>query len=572
MSVSAAISSANFEALEQAVTGKDNEVFSTILFDSYDDKRIEELLLLEALNIVKEAWLKYDNIRKEFVSQDIDIREDLRKFIQENTGITRLYHRRFSYLYGPDGKQPDHYNSIMFDEKGNISEIRGTTSDIYSSYKETFTRYGYKNANKLLKDVWNCDINQFPSKFGYITSIYLSGPNYIEEPYRNYMMDIYGIKLMKWDQIFELLKCKFSFINKFYSTSSYDCKLAQNKEEQLALKYIDENRSKYNKYKPLQDCNFMFSSDRICLSTDHYIRIKIYEQTSSGYNSHQKDIKEIDQACTLTIDRCKDFNPTVEESREFLLKRICERHAMNETLVQSMKKKFEIERLYYKMKDLYDEDVKLTLTINSKHEQLNSLQEDICAKKVELNQLDMRILQAQNDLEALAYHHKQMELATEINNEVTLLEDDKEALDAKRMHDYYVNFANDLKVYKFAFEHMREISMKLEQEKKDFEEYKDKETKALEDKLSCQYDALRNEKLKFDEECEAYELESTKWKSMQESKFAKYQRQIDNYDYVVDERDRLEREVEKLNKELKLVTSERDRYRTTIETLSSFRK
>ena len=59
---------------------------------------------------------------------------------------------------------------------------------------------------------------------------------------------------------------------------------------------------------------------------------------------------------------------------------------------------------------------------------------------------------------------------------------------------------------------------------------------------------------------------------MQESKFAKYQRQIDNYDYVVDERDRLEGEVEKLNKELKSVTSERDRYRTTIETLSSFRK
>ena len=195
----------------------------------------------------------------------------------------------------------------------------------------------------------------------------------------------------------------------------------------------------------------------------------------------------------------------------------------------------------------------------------------------------MRILQAQNDLEALTYHHKQMELATEINNEVTLLEDDKEALDAKRMHDYYVNFANDLKVYKFAFEHMKEISMKLEQEKKDFEEYKDKETKALEDKLASTTNEITNQRNKFDKmmkkkqatfdkECEAYELESTQWKSMQESNFAKYQRQIDNYDNIVDERDKLEREVEKLNKELKSVASERDRYRTTIETLSSFRK
>ena len=54
MSVSKAILSGNFKELESAVEGKTNEVYSTLLFDSYDDKRIEELLFLEAFNWINE--------------------------------------------------------------------------------------------------------------------------------------------------------------------------------------------------------------------------------------------------------------------------------------------------------------------------------------------------------------------------------------------------------------------------------------------------------------------------------------------------------------------------------------
>ena len=481
MSVSAAISSANFEALEQAVTGKDNEVFSTILFDSYDDKRIEELLLLEAIEFMKENPPQKQETK---VIDRIDLSKGTRHSICNPINLSE---------WGLE-------NELEFTSGYSNTISAGISSDFNSG---TYIS-SHVSAALILK-------NKVPLRTPRMLATKYILRHRHGDIAQNVSIDFH--KPYNEPIQFEVLNSPYNYVN----------------YPEFVVEFFDDT---YN------------TNEHITGS----IRLPIY-------------IKRSD------VDGITD-----EECKEFLLKRICERHAMNETLVQSMKKKLEIERLYYKMKDLYDEDVKLTRTINSKHEQLNSLQEDICAKKVELNQLDMRILQAQNDLEALAYHRKQMELATEINNEVTLLEDDKEALDAKRMHDYYVNFANDLKVYKFAFEHMREISMKLEQERKDFEEYKAKETKELEDKISRQYDALRDEKLKFDEDCEAYEEESTKWKSMQESKFAKYQRQIDNYDYVVDERDRLEREVEKLNKELKSVTSERDRYRTTIETLSSFRK
>ena len=41
----------------------------------------------------------------------------------------------------------------------------------------------------------------------------------------------------------------------------------------------------------------------------------------------------------------------------------------------------------------------------------------------------------------------------------------EELVAAKQAHDYYLHFNNDLKVYRFSFEHMREIALKLEQEK-----------------------------------------------------------------------------------------------------------
>ena len=90
MSVSAAISSANFEALEQAVTGKDNEVFSTILFDSYDDKRIEELLLLEAANIIKDLYLDPKSAKTA---------RDLQMWKDENCGIYLSDHYPFSIKF-----------------------------------------------------------------------------------------------------------------------------------------------------------------------------------------------------------------------------------------------------------------------------------------------------------------------------------------------------------------------------------------------------------------------------------------------------------------------------------------
>ena len=54
MSVSKAILSGNFKELKSVIEEETNEIYSTLLFDSYGDMRIEKILFLEAFNWICE--------------------------------------------------------------------------------------------------------------------------------------------------------------------------------------------------------------------------------------------------------------------------------------------------------------------------------------------------------------------------------------------------------------------------------------------------------------------------------------------------------------------------------------
>ena len=247
-----------------------------------------------------------------------------------------------------------------------------------------------------------------------------------------------------------------------------------------------------------------------------------------------------------------------------------------------MKKKLEIERLYYHMKDLSIEDSKLTQEINAKREQLNALNEDICSRKIELSSIENRIINAQNELEASIKHLKSFEISNEIEYENTfqkLSTEEQHILECKNLHEYYIQNANELKIYRLAFENMREISMKLQREKEELEEWKvekEEKIKAQEEEFKRREEEfqkkMKEREAKFDADCESYETESTRWKSQMESKFSQYQSRIDNYPNLKDERDRLKQEVAKLKTVLAQTTKERDEFKTTIETLMTFRK
>ena len=86
---------------------------------------------------------------------------------------------------------------------------------------------------------------------------------------------------------------------------------------------------------------------------------------------------------------------------------------------------------------------------------------------------------------------------------------------------------------------------KIKQEYEDFESYKENENRILE-----------NKQLAFDKDCRNYEIESTKWKSQQESKFVDYQFKIENYDSLQEKCSEQTEEIEKLKNTIEALKRE----------------
>ena len=280
MSVSKAILSENFKDLEEAIEGKTNEVYSTLLFDSYDDKRIEEVLFLEALNWIEEL-------------------------------VSKMFYHSGAHL---------NYSDLISDPKKTIGER--LTNDEYNIFSTIHSQQMQIIRNKCLESIKVDPV---------LPELLL----YIKENHSK--------------QIHE----------KHFQFGKISLEMRENNSTDFTLSY-DEHHifGHYSSSRP--NCSFSFP-----YFTYYGYNLK-WESTSQAYQSDFILTEENE----LKYGSCSyQFVPiTLPIGKDFLLKRLCERHALNEHIVSSMKKKLEVERWYYHMKDLSIEDAKLTQEVNAKRE------------------------------------------------------------------------------------------------------------------------------------------------------------------------------------------------------------
>ena len=111
MSVSAAIANGNFEALKAVVEGKDNEVFDTTLFDSYDDKRCGDseesrlvkvhfysCIFIEAINVFRSNGSKSSSHYSSSISISCSC---LRSFFEIKQPFRTSFFPQLAYLLSP---------------------------------------------------------------------------------------------------------------------------------------------------------------------------------------------------------------------------------------------------------------------------------------------------------------------------------------------------------------------------------------------------------------------------------------------------------------------------------------
>lgn len=500
--VSKAILNCDIDSLKNVVEGKPNEVFSTLIFDSYDDKRIEELLFLEGVRFIEET-------KEEVYRPSIKLPNHALNSLESSYG-SHYYHSSSSQRYELDAlpqtmlRRVQQQYSYQFQED-NSQRLHITCSRIPAEI--------YLKIQKTEKET--CEQR---------------------------------ILALSED---ELKRIEFSI----YAYSQQGNHLA------LSMTYEDINFQRFyvskwlNANKPSNQTFNIPKCDSIPIEVKITFASKVWN-VKTNISCHASS-------------RCKF------DARKFLLKRLCERHALNESMVSQMKKSFEIERFYHRISELSSEDGRLTREVNAKKERLNSIIEDIAEKKRQLNSLDLKLVGVHNELDAAIAHFKQFLIANELEHERSFEQlslEEKHLLECKHMHEFYVQNARELEIYKFAFDNMRELSQKLEQEREAFEKERMTCKRESECSMRKREQELESKQAQFDKDCEAYELESTKWKAQQESKFAKYQKQINEYESLKAKVSTQQSEIQRLKNELSKVTKERDRLKITIETITEYRK
>lgn len=174
-----------------------------------------------------------------------------------------------------------------------------------------------------------------------------------------------------------------------------------------------------------------------------------------------------------------------------------------------LERSLEITRLYYHLHELHDEENELTKRIAEKREILNSLSEDILARKLEMKKVEAKFIETQNELDRSIAHLKQFEISNEIAHEISfqrLSLEEQHLLEAKDLHEYYVHFADELKLYKLVFSNVDELAMKLMKEQAE----KEAEIKQREEELKAKEEVLEKANEEFKKTIEQFDSKMKK--------------------------------------------------------------
>ena len=327
----------------------------------------------------------------------------------------------------------------------------------------------------------------------------------------------------------------------------------------------------------LFDHNYLCKSTYTYLYRSWYGNSYIYSKISSnGHNS----VYAFDYVASVC--RCRHELPNAKISspecvlkttsiRNKVIDRLLEKHVVREQMFHEIEKKLEIEMLYHKLSELCEHEKIMSDEIEHKHHELHELDELIQNKRKELNDLEIQLMSTNSELDASSRQLKTLRLVNSLADDITL--DNKNELSELTDIKYYYSLnPKEIELWKECYIHFDEIAQALENEKLEFEEYKDNELKLLkqqDDEQTVKFNKMQQD---FDADCEKYEIESTKWKSQQESKYAKYEKQINEYDSLKLEIRKLNDENANLKRTNTKAIKERDELEIALKTLNRYFK
>lgn len=477
-----AINDDDYQSMKKLFTKKEinEEVYSLLLLESYDDQKLQTIFLVEAMNIVKDMINRLTTVNV----KEIDL----------------------SALY-PDIIEGKEYPYSVFD---NLNSQRN------------------KHLAKLVEDL-KLQKTYTPTANELIAMRYLE-LHHTDEVKFDSEVPIKNV---------EIVYCREPF------------------------KFVEVAQRGYgaNKY-----CKFTFNSNQVL---EHKYRINI-EYPSTYAISEQ-------------------------ETRDGMLNLLCNKTNQTDIMVDEMKKKFEIERLYNNMTELYTKLEGLKTSIDEKESHLSELNSKISSAETNLDTLTQQVSDLGATVAELEMKKENLQEIADKKADIAKVEALTQELEEKHSNynhlmkaldrvEYYEKNNQEIKIWKRCYVNVKEITQKLKlgeeslnQRREEFErEMNDRrrvfETemelakKNFEEEIASRTEIITKRENEYEQLKKNTDTENQVWKQKLEDE---YRKQIDAYPLLTERVEALIAENEKLAADKKELERKTTKLENALDVLKS---
>ena len=364
--------------------------------------------------------------------------------------------------------------------------------------------------------------------------------------------------------------------------------------ELIAMRYLElhsNDEVKTNIDIPVKEVEFTY-----CKEPFKYVEVAARGYGSNRYCKFTFNCDKIlEHKFKITIVYPSTYAITEQESREGMLNLLCNKTNQTDIMVDEMKKKFEIERLYNKMTELYIKLRDLNTSVNEKESTLVDLDTQIHAAENKLDELTSQVSDIgayvaeleikKQTLQDIADKKADIAKIDALDKELKEKTDKYEHLvKALERSEYYEQNNQEIKIWKRCYVNVKEITQKLKLGELDLEQRKEAFEREMAERSRVFEAEMELAKKNFDEDMatrtesitkrendyeklkKRMDAENELWKENLETE---YRKQIDAYPILTERVEALKIENEQLENDKKELERKATKLENALEVLKS---
>ena len=363
--------------------------------------------------------------------------------------------------------------------------------------------------------------------------------------------------------------------------------------ELIAMRYLELHHTddvKLDSEIPIKNVEFVY-----CREPFKFVEVGQRGYGTNKYCKFTFNNQILEHKFKITITYPSTYSISEQETRDGMLNILCNKTNQTDIMVDEMKKKFEIERLYNNMTELYTKLEGLKTSINEKESHLSKLNSQISSAETNLDTLTQQVSELGAYVSELEMKKENLQEIADKKAEIAKVDALTQELEEKHSNynhlmkaldrvEYYEQNNQEIKIWKRCYVNIKEITQKLkfgeeflnqrreelEQEmserKRVFEAEMEIAKKNFEEEIEARTDAITKRENEYEQLKNSIDAENQVWKQNLEDK---YRKQIDAYPLLTERVETLIAENEELSADKKELERKVTKLENALDVLKS---